>query len=488
MAYEEVCYLKNYAANANNALRCSIIDNLYNSDDHSYRNAFMRDRDRILYCKSFLRLSGKTQVYAPSKSDHQRTRLTHTLEVSQIARTIAKSLDLDLDLTEAIALGHDIGHTPFGHAGERMLHEIMSPSNDIDSQIPKSTSIYKLTSNDSKEAYKKLYGFKHNLQSVRATIEDLETRSSENGLDLCNYTLWGMAHHSSIKYKAGKVATDYLEPLFYQKYSRYWKKADGSDAWSFEAFVVAEADEIAQMHHDLEDAIRSKSISYESVFNLVGMIEDLMDDNDKEIFKALQQDPRSKEFFIAVVSKVVVNTLVTHLINASKKNFEAISIKDIIPQNIHSLNTDLIENEFIKKTIGYDVFDNDCVTKKINDFKYSLSKAVLYSNDVQRTDSKGRYIIKNLFEAYYTNPQQLPDTALKNLYKSLSIEGYKFEIKDKYYKIDSSKLRYALTQAISEIRGKRNIEMDICIMRIICDYIAGMTDNFAINEYEKLYG
>ncbi|MBR6337346.1 MAG: hypothetical protein IKR76_06395 [Ruminococcus sp.] len=210
--------------------------------------------------------------------------------------------------------------------------------------------------------------------------------------------------------------------------------------------------------------------------------------SEDNVINNLQQDRRSKEYFIAVVSKVVVNTLVTHLITASQKNIEALSNKDSIPQNIHSLNIDLDENKFIKKTISYDEFDNEHVTEIITNFKHKLSKAVLYSQDVQRTDSKGRYIIKNLFEAYYTNPQQLPDTALKNLYKSLSMEGYEFSITDKYYKIDSSKLRFALTHAISDIRGKRDIKMDICIMRIICDYIAGMTDNFAINEYEKLYG
>ena len=154
--------------------------------------------------------------------------------------------------------------------------------------------------------------------------------------------------------------------------------------------------------------------------------------SEDNVINNLQQDRRSKEYFIAVVSKVVVNTLVTHLITASQKNIEALSNKDSIPQNIHSLNIDLDENKFIKKTISYDEFDNEHVTEIITNFKHKLSKAVLYSQDVQRTDSKGRYIIKNLFEAYYTNPQQLPDTALKNLYKSLSMEGYEFSITDKY--------------------------------------------------------
>lgn len=482
--------MNDYAADVSMALRCNQIDEkTYGSASvHDYRNTFMSDRDRILYCKTFLRLSGKTQVYAPNKSDHQRTRLTHTLEVSQIARTLSKSLGLDCDLTEAIALGHDIGHTPFGHAGERMLHEIMTPSNNLNSQTPKITSIYELTSNESKEEYSRLYGFKHNLQSVRATIEDLDTRSEKNGLNLCNYTLWGIAHHSSISYKKDMVFTDYVKPLFYQRYSKYLKTLDGIDAWTFEAFVVAEADEIAQMHHDLEDAIRSKSISYDSAFELVGMLESLMTDEDKKLFTALREDYRSREYLITVISKVVVNTLVTKLKEASEINFKYVpSIMDSPNERFH-LGIDSEKYQKIKEVIGYDEIGNDVVKKQIDEFKKNLSRAVLYSYDVQRTDSKGKYIIKNLFEAYYTNPQQLPDNALKNLYRTLSIEGYQFDITDEYYKIDKSKLRYALKDAIKEIRGKRDISGDIYIMRIICDYIAGMTDSFAISEYEKLYG
>ncbi|HJB05372.1 MAG TPA: HD domain-containing protein, partial [Candidatus Merdibacter merdigallinarum] len=97
------------------------------SESAEYRNDFMRDRDRIMYCSAFRRLDGKTQIYLTGKNDHRRNRLTHTLEVAQIARTISQALDLDVDLTEAIALGHDLGHTPFGHAGEQILNEIMQP-------------------------------------------------------------------------------------------------------------------------------------------------------------------------------------------------------------------------------------------------------------------------------------------------------------------------------------------------------------------------
>ena len=99
--------------------------------NQEYRTEFMRDRDRIMYSSSFRRLAGKTQIYLAGKDDNQRNRLTHTLEVSQIARTVSRALNLDCDLTEAIALGHDLGHAPFGHAGEWILHEIMLPNSNI---------------------------------------------------------------------------------------------------------------------------------------------------------------------------------------------------------------------------------------------------------------------------------------------------------------------------------------------------------------------
>ena len=488
--------MKEFAADPALALRCQQID----EEDYravnsaGYRNIFMSDRDRILYCKSFLRLSGKTQVYAPSKGDHQRTRLTHTLEVSQIARTIAAALELNQDLTEAIALGHDIGHTPFGHAGERMLHEIMSPTNDRDAQTPKSTTIYKLTSSESQQEYEDLYGFKHNLQSVRATIEDLESRSELHGLDLCNYTLWGIAHHSSTKYSKGKVTTDFVEPLFYQRYQKYWQREDKTDAWSFEALVVAEADEIAQMHHDLVDAIRTEAISENAVLELVGMLEDmnLMNPEDKACYHDLKIDTRSKEYLISAVSKIVVNSLVTKLVVATDSNFKYLRAQYHDAFQMLSMDITKEENSFLKRAVEYDPLGKGSVAedvkKNIREFQDKLSKTVLYTYDVQRTDSKGKYIIKNLFEAYYTNPQQLPDSALKNLYNALKKEGYQFNITDEYYKIDRSKLRIEIMKAVREIRRRRDIGRDICIMRIICDYIAGMTDKFAISEYEKLYG
>lgn len=156
----------------------------------SYRSDFMRDRDRIMYCNAFRRLDGKTQIYLIGSDDHRRNRLTHTLEVAQIARTISQALGLDEDLTEAIALGHDLGHTPFGHAGERELNQIMMPGSTV--KIPESP-LYKENHDGykicEKRLKKPLYGFKHNLQSVRVAAR-LENGYGDSGLNLTNYTLW----------------------------------------------------------------------------------------------------------------------------------------------------------------------------------------------------------------------------------------------------------------------------------------------------------
>ncbi len=485
------------AAVLENALRCSEIENDSNiySPVSKYRNKFMSDRDKIMYCRAFLRLSGKTQVYTPSSgADHRRTRLTHTLEVSQIARTISKALDLDCDLTEAIALGHDIGHTPFGHAGERMLHEIMSPPNIKDVQIPKNTSTYKIYEQnkdnlDALEDYRNEYGFKHNLQSVRCLVEDMDLRGTDFGLNLTNYTLWGIMNHSNTRYNAKRISTNFVESLFYKQYEKYCSHKDGSPAWTFEALIVREADEIAQMHHDLEDSIRNKVMSYCKVIELIQPFYDydLMSHEDKHKFDDLKSDIQntrkvSKEHFISTISKIVVNTLVTSLVNGSDENLVKIGRKYNFNLNrIFSLDVDSDE---IKNAISYDVYGSNTNKEIIDRFKSKMSTLVLYTHDVQRSDSKGKYIIKNLFEAYYTNPQQLPDTVIRNTYRTF----HKGETADIDYMGDIGEIRHKFESDITSYRRGGQDDKDICLMRMICDYIAGMTDNFAISEYEKLYG
>ena len=142
------------------------------------RTEFERDKDRIIYSLAFKRLMEKTQVYMTNQGDHYTNRLSHTLEVTQISRSVATSLGLNAYLTEAIALGHDLGHTPFGHAGEQELHLLLTPENVI-----------KMLDDDTAEIYEKeAFGFKHNLQSVRLAVS-LENIYGTVGLDLTNFTL-----------------------------------------------------------------------------------------------------------------------------------------------------------------------------------------------------------------------------------------------------------------------------------------------------------
>lgn len=191
---------------------------------NNYRTDFMRDRDRIMYCTAFRRLAGKTQIYTVGPDDHKKNRLTHSLEVAQIARTISHTLGLDEDLTEAIALGHDLGHTPFGHAGEELLNSIMTPNSKYISGSPFSnTSLEEIKDTLEREetalpgiiSCEDMFGFKHNIQSVRvaAILEDsYRGENGENiGLNLTNYSLWGMMHHSSLYYKQKKILSQIIK-------------------------------------------------------------------------------------------------------------------------------------------------------------------------------------------------------------------------------------------------------------------------------------
>ena len=215
---------------------------------------FMLDRDHIFYSKAFRRLAGKAQVYITGEDEAKRTRLTHTLEVSQIARPIAQMLGLDVDLVEAIALGHDLGHTPFGHAGERILHEIMTvqENHPLGMPCPLDRAKYK-------SVFDTFLGFKHNLQSVVVAAQ-LEKSCDNRGLNLTEFTLYGMQGHSDSVYKEGKVS-NHNQLGYYTRYLETYCQRDEEPAWSLEGLLVAQADEIAQIHHDMEDALVGKLIT-----------------------------------------------------------------------------------------------------------------------------------------------------------------------------------------------------------------------------------
>lgn len=448
-----------------------------------YRNMFMRDRDRILYSKSFRRLSGKTQIYLTGNDDHQRNRLTHTLEVSQISTTIAQALGLNRDLTEAIALGHDLGHTPFGHAGEQKLHSIMTPSNNREIR----NSPYCLS--DNPEQKESTIGFKHNLQSVRMVIS-LENIYGDNGLDLTNYTLWGLQRHSSNAYSKGKINSKYNIPTFYSQYKEYYfAKETDKMAWSFEAFVVAELDEIAQLHHDLDDAIRGNAMTRSEVIKTIKTnIGGILSDEDKLIFDRMRSRSLDDESFIVYLSRIVVNTLVSTLINASKSNLLELKRKYKISEKSKIgffKNIDPESNE-IKTAISYCKYDeSDAIFKKLRKYSNAISTKVHNSMTVQRMNTKGQYIIRKLFQAYFANPQQLPNHSI-----------VQFLIGVNEYKSKESAAKAIIKMGEGVVRTKFNkfynsnrydYQSKFELMRVICDHISCMTDNYAIEEFKRLY-
>ena len=451
-----------------------------------YRTDFMRDRDRIMYATAFRRLAGKTQIYTVGTDDHKRNRLTHTLEVAQIARTIAIGLNLNPELAEAIALGHDFGHTPFGHAGERMLHKIMIPESDYVKNSPFYKRKYKTIENQFKREnvikpnyYNYAFGFKHNLQSARvcSVLEDsYRGDKGENiGLNLTNFTLYGMIIHSGLKYKDSSFI-----PTFHKEFDEQLK-IEGTSiyAWSFEAYVVAWADEIAQWHHDLEDALRGGALPVKDICETIKTsLEKQLDKDDKEIIDSISENKMDRKT-IADLSHIVVNTLVNNIIHQTKENFKKIG-DELNELKIADPVTVFKEYENLNLSIPKD--EVVAISKEINTeaFKGIIKNAVHYSRNVERMNEKGTYIIRKLFEAYYTHPQQLPDGPILHLLVDIDI--YKSIDDAKEMGVGKARVKF------DEIMKNPNIHVKCILMRRICDHIASMTDHYAIEEYNNLYG
>jgi dGTPase len=349
----------------------------YREKEHPYRSCYQRDRDRIIHSAAFRRLEYKTQVFVIHEGDYYRTRLTHTLEVSQIARTIASALRLNIDLVEAIALAHDLGHTPFGHSGEEVLNELMH----------------------------RYGGFNHNLQGLRV-VDILEERYPDfPGLNLTWEVREGILKHSSIFDKAG-----YLEEL------------SPNESPTLEAQIVDLADEIAYDNHDLDDGLTAGLIKEEDLRKI--KIWRMVDKKIKSQYNRLT--PEERKYLII---RQLIDMQVTDLIKNTLKNIKVMGIT-----NYHDVKKN-------KKRIAD-------FSKEILELRSPLRKFLmdnLYHNyRVIRMSNKAKYFIRELFKCYTGNPGVLPIHIQKNIKK------------------------YGL-------------------YRVVCDYIAGMTDRFAQDEYKKLF-
>lgn len=442
-----------------------------------YRTEFMRDRDRLMYATAFRRLSGKTQIYTVGRDDHRKNRLTHTLEVSQIARTIA------------IALGHDFGHTPFGHAGERMLHDILVPDSSYVKDSPfyqrdikEITDRFERENKDQMDSLNHIFGFKHNLQSVRVTalLEDSYRNNDKVniGLNLTNFTLYGMMIHSALKYNG---EDEY--PNFQNQFSQQMKlKGACGFAWSFEAYIVKWADDIAQWHHDLEDAMREGVLPIKKICDtILESLKDALDDADREKLFDIEKVTLMDRRCIAELSHIVVNTLVNDLVATSSDNLK--KLRELLEQkNISD------PEQFFKNfdNLGLEMQRDQVIamSTKINTSKFKdvIKASIHHSRNVERMNEKGKYIIRKLFEAYYAHPQQLPDGPILHLLVDLGSSKYRNIDEAKEAGVGEARV------AFDRIMKNPSIHVECMLMRRICDHIASMTDHYAIEEYNNLYG
>lgn len=347
----------------------------YLDDEPEYRTAFQRDRDRVVHTTAFRRLEHKTQVFIIYEGDYFRTRLTHTLEVAQIGRTIARALGANEDLVEAICLAHDLGHSPFGHSGEAALARLMKDSG----------------------------GFDHNRQSLRIVTE-LEQRFPEfPGLNLTWEVREGMVKHES-EYDSAD-ARDY----------------DPALRGNIETQVANVADELAYTTHDLDDGLRSGMI-LPQMLDGVALWEIL-----RESFSWQASELADVERHRMI--RELVGLMVTDLVHATDQRLKTSGVRS--PLDVQRLQTNLL---------GYGE-DMQRRHRELKDFLYQN----LYSHfRVLRMAVKAERVIADLFNAYRSEPAILP----------------------------------AGMQAAIDKRG---------LERTICDYIAGMTDRFAIEEHRKLF-
>lgn len=448
------------------------------------RGEFQRDYERIVHSKAFRRLVDKAQIFTSSKGDYYRTRMTHTLEVAQISRAIAVKLNLNINLTEAIALAHDLGHTPFGHQGERTLDGILK--NNI--------KIIK----DANESGNPFGGFKHNFQGLRV-VNLLEEKYIEfEGLDLSYQVLEGILKHTGGRIKNCKACTDSkqckskcfdLEEFLPGVDADYiYPKID--HVTTLEGQIVAIADEIAQRSHDLDDSFSSNLIDYQELLEYLELSKmKVLHDKIARLNKDIEEALKKNRLFVDVnelrysrVVSVVVGFFINDVVKQSEKK-----IKEFQKN----------ENDFYKDDHRFSelLIDFSIEGRILNDYLQKIiSKKVINSLDVSRFDNKAEMIVEALFKAYYNNSKLLHKGTLQRIsieMRKVSSEVIDFTngdnelIKEEFKKIKTIDIgvdEMTRTPEQKEYWQKRKI-----LVRNIVDYISGMTDNYALNEYNLIY-
>ena len=358
---------------------------IYNESESSTRSPYQRDRDRIIHSSSFRRLKHKTQVFVNTEGDHYRTRLTHSMEVSQIARTLARSLGLNEDLTETLSLSHDLGHPPFGHAGEEVLSDCMKYYDDFD----------------------------HNIQTLRIVMAIENKYYKFKGLNLTVETLDGLIKHN------GPVKNIFKIKRILGKDFNFKNKIIFKNFPSLEAQVASISDDIAYNNHDLEDGLRAGLFTIKKL-STVSFISKLINKHLKNIKNF------RREIIISQIVRDLINLMVLDVINTTNKK-----LKKINPQSI----SDIYKQDHLIVDFSDEMKNID---RQIKDFlkvnMYNHKKVIINTN-------KGKRVINDLFKYLSKNPK-----------KYISANLFKNESKE----------------------------------RVIADFIAGMTDRYAINLHNKI--
>jgi len=368
---------------------------LHVEDESPTRSLFQRDRDRIIHSSAFRRLMHKTQVFVHHEGDYFRTRLTHSLEVAQIARSLARSLGLDEDLAEALALAHDLGHPPFGHAGEDALQACMEPFG----------------------------GFDHNAQTLR-TVTDIEKRYADfDGLNLTWETLEGVVKHNGpLLRSADDSQTELPEGL--QRFRATWDLEMHTYA-SAEAQVAALSDDIAYNNHDLDDGLRAGlfKISDLESLPLVGEI--------LKRVKSAHPDLTGRRLRHETIRRII-----THMINDVLEETTS-RIKQMNPQSPE----DVRGASGVLVAFSKEQQAND---KAVRSF---LFENMYRHYRVNKMTANAREVVSDLFGLFLDEPEMMPK--------------------------DWQQAHKAVETAAGP--------------RVVCDYIAGMTDRFALLEHERLF-
>ena len=356
----------------------------FNEKKTSLRNDFQRDRDRIIHSTAFRRLKHKTQVFVNTSGDHFRTRITHSLEVSQIARTLSKYFNLNEDLSETLSLAHDLGHTPFGHAGEEALNECM----------------------------KKYGGFEHNIQTIRI-VTILENRYYNfKGLNLSFETLDGLIKHNGPVNNLNDL-NQILGKNFFKN------KINFSTNTSLEAQIASISDDIAYNSHDLEDGLKSNLFKLGDLKN-IPILNKIILKHKKKLNKY------SIDLVVRQIIREIINEMVRDVIKNTQRKILLNKIKNL--RDVYKFKKNIVS--FSNKMNHFDM-----------QIKKFLKQKMYFHKSVNLKTNYGKKIIKKLFFKIKKNPK-----------KYININKY----------------------------NNSNLE------RIICDYIAGMTDRYAINLYNKI--